>query len=123
MAQFGEILSELRKDKRIKQSKLAEYLMVSTGTISNYENGVHFPDIDNLVRLADYFHVTTDYLLGRSSLTTDIDILSQTVAKDVTVADFIQALLQLSTNRRAIVLSLVSDMKLATILESYSKKK
>lgn len=65
MAEFGELLAELRQDRGLTQKQLGKLLSVSTGTISNYENGVHYPDLEKLVTLADYFQVSTDYLLGR----------------------------------------------------------
>lgn len=63
----GRILTELRKEKEIGQKELAVYLNVSVGTVSNYENDVHSPDLSTLCKLADFFGVTTDYLLGRTS--------------------------------------------------------
>lgn len=66
MAKLGELPAELRQDKKMTQRELANKLHVSSGTISNYEKGVHFPDLERLINLADYFHVTTDYLLGRA---------------------------------------------------------
>ena len=66
MATFGELLEELRKDHRLSQKQLADVIAVTTGTVSNYENNQHLPDIEKLIMLADYFGVTTDYLLGRS---------------------------------------------------------
>lgn len=63
MSNFGELLAELRLDRKMTQKDLAKMLFVSVGTISNYEKGVHFPDIEKLIDLADFFHVTTDYLL------------------------------------------------------------
>lgn len=41
---FGDTLFQLRTERGIYQKQLAEYLTVSIGTISNYENGVHCPD-------------------------------------------------------------------------------
>lgn len=67
MARFGELLAELRKDSGMTQKQLAERLHVSVGTVSNYENGVHLPDLEKLVELADLFGVTTDYLLARAA--------------------------------------------------------
>ena len=66
MAEFGDLLSELRKDHKLTQEELANILFVSSGTISNYENNVHYPDVVKLKQLAEYFDVTTDYLLGQS---------------------------------------------------------
>lgn len=65
---FAERLEELRTANGIYQKELAIYLNVSIGTISNYENGIHQPDLNALCQLADYFGVTTDYLLGRTSI-------------------------------------------------------
>lgn len=42
MAEFGDLLSELRRDKKLTQEELARELFVSPGTISNYENNVHY---------------------------------------------------------------------------------
>ena len=57
MAQFGEILAELRHDKKLTQEQLGKIIFVTTGTISNYENNVHFPDVEKLEALADFFDV------------------------------------------------------------------
>ena len=68
MAQLGKILAKLRQERRLTKEQLGQVLCVSAGTISNYENGVHLPDADKLIMLADYFHVSTDYLLGRTRI-------------------------------------------------------
>lgn len=60
-------LLEIRKKKRISQLKMALDLNVSQNTISRYETGVREPDLEMLVRLADYLHVSLDYLLERTS--------------------------------------------------------
>ena len=59
----GRILTELRKEKEIGQKELAVYLNVSVGTVSNYENDVHSPDLSTLCKLADFFGVSVNYLL------------------------------------------------------------
>lgn len=62
----GERLKKLRKDKKLTQTQLGEKINVTKVSISGYESGDRSPDTDNLRRLADFFGVTTDYLLGRS---------------------------------------------------------
>ena len=57
-------VKELREKQGIKQTELAKTLSISQGTLSNWERGVHDPDNDALAKLAVYFDVTTDYLLG-----------------------------------------------------------
>ncbi len=61
-------LKELRKQRNITQSELAKYLGVVKSTISLYENENRLPDIETINKLADYFNVTVDYLLGRETL-------------------------------------------------------
>lgn len=52
MATFGNILEELRKDRKMTQKELSEVIYVTTGTISNYENDRYLPDIEKLIMLA-----------------------------------------------------------------------
>lgn len=65
---FPERLTALRVKQKLRQKDLAERLNVSAATISNYENAIRYPDIEMLVRIADYFGVSTDYMLGRTNL-------------------------------------------------------
>lgn len=59
-------LRELREDKGLTQSQLAEYLEIGRASVSNYENGERIPDAELIIKFADFFNVTADYLLGRS---------------------------------------------------------
>lgn len=59
-------LKELRKAKGISQVKLAMELNTSQNTISRYETGEREPGINELIRIADYFNVSVDYLLERT---------------------------------------------------------
>lgn len=67
MPSFGETLKELRAKRSMSQPDLADVLGVSRVSISNYENDKAFPDYSALVKIADLFNVTTDYLLGREN--------------------------------------------------------
>lgn len=62
---LGQRLAELRKFKGLSQYEMAERLGVSRGKLANYEQGSRQPDFDTLSKLADFFGVSTDYLLGR----------------------------------------------------------
>lgn len=59
-------LKELRNAKGISQLKLAMDLNMNQNTISRYETGEREPGINELIRIADYFNVSVDYLIGRS---------------------------------------------------------
>lgn len=62
----GMRLKELRKQKRLSQLKLALDLNMNQNSISRYENGEREADYATLIRLADYFDVSVDYLLERT---------------------------------------------------------
>lgn len=63
---LGKIILELRRNKGVTQEELAAELGVTAAAVSKWENGYTLPDILMLCALADYFEVTTDYLLGRN---------------------------------------------------------
>lgn len=74
---FGEIIRQLRQARGIRQEELGRQLGVSKQSISNWENGNIMPSIEMLMRLADHFSVSTDYLLGRTGQKT-LDITGLT---------------------------------------------
>ncbi len=59
-------LKELRKSRKISQLKLALDLNMNQNSISRYENAEREADYTTLVKFADYFDVSVDYLLGRT---------------------------------------------------------
>ncbi|MBO5046867.1 MAG: helix-turn-helix transcriptional regulator [Clostridia bacterium] len=60
-------LAELRKSRKISQIKLAMDLNMNQNTISRYETGEREADYATLIKIADYFHVSIDYLLERTN--------------------------------------------------------
>ena len=64
MVNFGEKLRTLRKTAGMTQTDLANRLHVTKSVVSYYELLERSPSPDVLIKLADIFHVTTDYLLG-----------------------------------------------------------
>lgn len=58
-------LKELRKQNQKTQDDLARALNVSHGTYNNYEQGKYEPNIDTIIKLANYYDVSIDYLVGR----------------------------------------------------------
>ncbi len=59
-------LKELRKERKISQLKLALDLNMNQNSISRYENMEREADYETLIKFADYFNVSIDYLLGRT---------------------------------------------------------
>ncbi|MFI3254396.1 MAG: helix-turn-helix transcriptional regulator [Eubacteriales bacterium] len=72
-------LYKLRKQKGLTQADMAKILGIAQQTYGNYEKGNRQPSLEMLVKLADSFEVTVDYLLGRempTCLSTDTDNVS-----------------------------------------------
>ena len=111
MAVFGELMAELRQDRGLTQKELGKILSVSTGTISNYENGVHYPDLEKLVQLADYFQVSTDYLLGRREYIKVKQNVQDHYSQDKMLNTIIHSLLQLPEDRRQALALIIGDME------------
>ncbi|WP_432408424.1 helix-turn-helix domain-containing protein [Wukongibacter sp. M2B1] len=61
-------LKYLRSEKKITQRQLAKFLNLSSSTIAMYETGKRKPDCETLKGIADFFDVSTDYLLGRTDI-------------------------------------------------------
>ena len=61
-------IKDLREDRDLRQSDLANATGIDQRTISNYETGKTSPDAYALIKLADFFDVSIDYLVGRTSV-------------------------------------------------------
>ena len=61
---FAENLKNLRQQAGLTQPELAEAIGVSNGMISFWENGVYQPTATNIIKIARYFHITSDELLS-----------------------------------------------------------
>lgn len=64
---FSERLKNLRKEKKISQMTLSQALELGRSTITQYETGSRTPDYQTLLKIARYFSVSVDYLLGNSA--------------------------------------------------------
>ncbi len=62
---FQERLIEQRKLNKVTQRQMADYLQIAQPSYIRYENGTSQPNLETLVKIADYFDVSIDYLLGR----------------------------------------------------------
>ena len=82
--EFGENLKKLRKGRSMTQSELGGKIGLSKAVISKYETGLGYPSFDVLIRIAQFFGVTTDFLLGVSgNRTMDISGLTASQAEAV----------------------------------------
>lgn len=100
----GQRIAMLRKEKNWGQKKLAAYLKLSVSTISNYENGVHFPDLAVLSKMADIFGVSADYLLGRTDCRSGLLEPEKRLTKEYVLKDLADTVLAVNEeDRRSIV--------------------
>lgn len=66
--ELGEILKKLRLENRYTQKQLAEHLQINQVTYSTYERGRNFPTQDTLLKFAEFYQVSLDYLLGKTNV-------------------------------------------------------
>ncbi|GEP63122.1 transcriptional regulator [Clostridium beijerinckii] len=66
MSKFPDRLKELREEKELLSKDFAKIMNVEPATITNWEKGNRFPKDDVLIKIADYFDCSIDYLLGRT---------------------------------------------------------
>ena len=69
-----ENLKKLREEAGISQKQLAEFIGVSQQSINKYENHNIEPDIDTMIRIADFFNTSVDYLIGHTDLRRKIEL-------------------------------------------------
>ena len=63
---FGKILKQLRIEQGLSQRRLGEELGFCNQTVSFWESGQREPDLDALVKISNFFDVSTDFLLGKT---------------------------------------------------------
>lgn len=98
---FGEKLRYLIERSDITQTKFAELLNVSLSTLNGYVNDYRLPNILTVVTMAELLHVTTDYLLGCESETSNIPLSGD----ELTLLDNLRAL---DDEKRAILFRLAA---------------
>lgn len=112
---LAERLKLLRTQRKIGQKELAGYLSCSTGTVSNYEHGVHLPDPATLIKMAAFYGVSIDYLLGATDCPDGVEAIQQSIIGSYTVAKFVRLIKLLPDGAKR---HLVYELRL---LENYYK--
>ena len=73
---LGQNIKKLRKKRNVNQTDLSDFLKVAVSTISSYETDDCEPNIANLIKIAQYFQISVDYLLGLDIQETKYDLKS-----------------------------------------------
>lgn len=93
---FGKTLKERRSQLDLTQQEVAKKLYISRQTISNWENGKSYPDLDMLIKISDVYHVSIDSLLkGDHELKKSLD--TQKVESILLPMEYIPLLLNIAT--------------------------
>lgn len=87
-------LNYAKKEESYKRSSPLTWNM-TVATVSNYEKGVHTPDIKTLIKLADFYDVSTDYLLQRTNYKANISTLNTRLSPEYTLSDLMNTTLEL----------------------------
>lgn len=111
MRDIGATLAQLRRERGLGQKQLAAILNLSVSALSSYENCVHAPDLMMLSRLAEFYDVTTDYLLGRTEYRCPPEALKKHITSDYTLYNIVDTVLTLNQERQTSVVDFVKFMK------------
>ena len=112
MKNYTEIIRDLREDRDLKQIEIANILGTSQQHYSKYENGEYEMPIRALMALADYYCVSTDFILGRTECREGVTGQNKKVSADTTAGAVISDILSLSAAGRAAVIEYISMRKM-----------
>ncbi len=108
----GDILRELRTDRKLTQSDVGNILNVSPSTVGSYEKEVNSIPISNLKKLAQYYNVNSDYILGITKESTSWKDLQEDVfGNKVTICSLISDIKSLNKQDRNTLLQVLEALK------------
>ncbi|WP_101696642.1 helix-turn-helix domain-containing protein [Clostridium minihomine] len=120
MKLINNIIYNLREDKDLRQLDVAKVIGTTQQHYSRCEKGECEFSTRSIVALADFYNVSTDYLLGRTDCKQGIDVLKQSVTKNYTTGHFLSELFSLNEeNRRAVI----EYMELQKLKEKFEQSK
>nr|WP_317360206.1 helix-turn-helix transcriptional regulator [uncultured Tyzzerella sp.] len=92
----SEILRNLREDKDLKQIDIANILCITQQTYSNYENAKSEIPLTHLIKLADFYNISTDFLLGRVTYKNNLTSLNDLLINNITYGDLLNNISKLN---------------------------
>ena len=107
---FPQRLVLLRNEHNVTQEELGEVLGVSKGSVSKYEKGTAKPSYKNLWEIADYFHVSVDYLIGKS------DAFQADPVEQVFINDVLELFEELDQEQKDRMLEFLKKLKDSELL-------
>ena len=122
MLSLGLNLSKIRIESKLNQRELAQALGVTAGAVGLWETDKRLPDAHMIVKIAQYFNVSTDYLLGLSDSPNMREIIhgEQLSSEEKEIVDMYR---NLNADGKRILLGKALDLKLSGITAAPNKKK
>lgn len=112
MKKYNEIIRGLREDRDLKQSVIADLLETTQQHYSKYEKGnVEIP-VRSIIKLAEYYNVSTDYILGRVRYSKNVQELESLIQSTPLIAEVISDMSSLSSESKKAISEYVSLLKL-----------
>lgn len=102
---IGERLCELRQEKGYMQKDVAEILNVAPNTLSGYEKNIRKPDTETIIKMAKFYNVSSDYLLGINEKPTNneyVKFARELEEKNIKISDLriaLDTILRLKDNK------------------------
>ena len=107
---FSETLRKLRKNKKLNQAQLAKELYISPSAVSQYETGRTTPSRETLNRIAAYFNVSPEYLMGTSKIYEIEEMLNQEYYPGTTVSEVLRKIVRINGKDREALLTIVDSL-------------
>ncbi len=107
---FSEIIKDLRQRRHLTQRELAKALYISPGAISQYEKGKSLPSRETMERMANYFSVSVDYLMGNSANEAVERLMNDEYCSGIKTADFLKLCLEIDPSDRNVLLTVVEAL-------------
>lgn len=98
---IAKTLINLREVNFLTQTDIAHHLHLSSSTISHYEKGITVPPNEIIFRLAEFYDVTTDYILGRCASKTNLnDTYALKLTNKMTIGDAVEIMTKMNDAER-----------------------
>lgn len=98
---IAKTLINLREVNFLTQTDIAHHLHLSSSTISHYEKGITVPPTEIIFRLAEFYDVTTDYILGRCASKTNLnDTYALKLTNKMTIGDAVEIMTKMNDAKR-----------------------
>lgn len=114
---FADILKQLRKSRKLSQKQFAQAIYISPSAVSQYETNHTMPSRENLERIAKFFDVSTDYLLGTSPIADLEEKLNQDYCAGVSVSSFVDKCMSVKGKHRETLLDVVEALELCSEMQ------